>query len=212
MWAVARGDQVDVSSTVKSDESEDTRVVRVEGGIVQWRCVECSGWQPLAEDDCRTCGRSRRAFAQGRGRFPTADELVRPVGAMRRLLAIIVSLVLPGGGHLIAGRVVSGLLRLVIVALWVGTAGLALGRAGWDVRAGLPDLSSPVPMVVPVLLVGVALVWFVGVVDTVIMTGRRRREALGGRGLVWLVVVVTLGLLVATVIDLGPVDLRMVWA
>ncbi len=210
--AVARG-PVDVSATVEPDpaESADARVVRVEDGVVEWRCLECSGWQPLTDDECEACGTPRRAFARAVGRFPTPDGLPRRPGWPRRLLAIVVALVVPGGGYVVAGRVAPGLLRVLVVALWAGAAVHALGRVGWDLTRPTVVTWSQVPLVVVVLGVGITFTWLSSVVDTMTMTGVRRSEVIGSRAFVWVVFVVTLALVGATLVDVGIVDPPLGW-
>lgn len=110
------------------------RDVRDRDGTVEWRCAACDGWTPLEVATCAVCGTARRGFGEASKdtRFGEAEV----VGA---------SLVLPGLGHVLAGRVGTGLARMMLAVLWaVGGLVLVAGSSGVATLPGWLLLSSAV--------------------------------------------------------------------
>lgn len=153
------------------------RDVRDRDGVIEWRCSRCDGWAPLEAATCPSCGSERTGFGP-------VTRTHRPTTGAPVLAA---SLALPGLGHLLAGRTGSGVARLGLTLLWLG-GGLAILLGGTTGIARLPGLA---------LLLGVAALWAGTVADARQLEAGRGRELLDGRALLWLVVAVTVGLIVA---------------
>jgi hypothetical protein len=157
------------------------RSVRERDGEVEWRCGTCDGWSPLVAPRCVGCGAPRTGFG--------ADEAPTPApGDADQLVAW--TLLLPGLGHLRAGRAGSGVARAVIAVGWL-TGGVLLGATA--LRAGAAPLAA-----LP-LLAGALVVWAASVRDVRALARGQHRELLDARGLLWLVAGVT-GLLVVTLL------------
>lgn len=142
-----------------------------EHGEVEWRCATCQGWSPLEAATCTVCGTPRRGFGEAPG--------VEPPDEQRTVLR---SALVPGLGHMLAGRVGSGIARAVLGLGWlVGGAALLVSaaRAGSGVWAALP------------LLAGAGAVWVLTVFDARSLARGSSHEYLDGRTLLWLVVGVT---------------------
>lgn len=149
------------------------RDVREREGVVEWRCATCDGWNVLEADRCRTCGTARRGFGEPAAVGADLDER-RIVGA---------SLVLPGLGHVLAGRAGTGAARALLALLWLlGGLAFVVGNPG---AGGLPGW---------LLLVGAAVLWVMTAVDAQRLVAGDERQLLATRGLAALVVAVTLGL------------------
>ncbi len=148
------------------------RDIRVRGEDVEWRCAACDAWSPLEEPVCTVCAAPRRGFG-GDGSPATS-----PTAPADQTTAVVASVLLPGLGHLLRGRVGTGLARMVLWLLW-GGGGLAvlLGSGGG--------------MAAAVLLLAALLVWAVTLVDLQRLAGGRPPLATG-RVLAWSVVGVTL--------------------
>ena len=104
-----------------ADPDAAGRDIRQRDGEVEWRCDACETWQPLGLIHCGTCGTVRTGF----GYLPrTARVRATPT------TALVVSVVLPGLGHLLLGAIGAGIARLVLWAVWiVGGIGLVLEPA-----------------------------------------------------------------------------------
>jgi hypothetical protein len=87
------------------------------------------------------------------------------------------SALLPGAGHLLVGRVGTGVARLLLWVLWL-PAGSALVRAAGGVVVAAPGLA---------LLVGAGLLWVATLVDARRLAAGVDREVLAPRALLWLV-------------------------
>lgn len=150
-------------------------------GAVEWRCRTCDGWSPLEAAACVTCGSARRGFGEDR-ELDVPDE--------QRV--VLLSGMVPGLGHIVAGRVGSGLARAVFGLGWlIGGVLLLLAamRAGGGHWASAP------------LLVGAAVVWVLSVLDARSLARGQQREHLDGRTLLWLMVGVTCLLLLGLMLD-----------
>jgi hypothetical protein len=169
------------SSTDPSSEpaGRTDRDIREIDGRVEWRCSTCASWVALENPVCATCGAARVGF--GDPATPTAN--VTDV-AERTLLGA--SAVLPGAGHLLAGRVGSGITRAALFLLW------AAGGLWWILST--QDGRSPGV----VLLVGAVVLWGTTLIDINAVARQRVAEPFGVRGLLWTVVGVT-GLLMLMV-------------
>jgi hypothetical protein len=163
------------------------RDVRDRDGTIEWRCARCDTWSPLLAASCATCGGAREGFGEReatRGR-PDVDP---------RLLTGA-SLVLPGAGHLLAGRAGTGSARLLLWLLWL-VGGLATARGAGSALVATPGF---------VLLAGAAVLWAATLVDVRRLTVGDDREVLAPRPLLWLVggVLVALVLAVSAAAFLG---------
>jgi hypothetical protein len=155
------------------------RDVRERDGEVEWRCGRCAAWSPLLVSACTTCGGSRHGFGG-----PAAD---RPGREVSPAATTGLSVVLPGAGHLLAGRPGTGGARLVLWALWL-LGGLSIVRGAGGARVAMPGL---------VLLVGAAILWAGTLVDVRRLTAGDDRELLAPRPLLWLVGAVIVAVVVA---------------
>lgn len=155
------------------------RDIREIDGRVEWRCSTCASWVALEDPACATCGAARVGF--GDPATPTADVTDVPEQTL-----LGASAVLPGAGHLLAGRVGSGITRAALFLLW------AAGGLWWILST--QDGRSPGI----VLLVGAAVLWAATLVDANAIAKRKTVEPFGVRGLLWTVVGVT-GLLMVMV-------------
>jgi hypothetical protein len=155
------------------------RDVRDRDGVVEWRCRRCEAWSPLLSATCVTCGGPREGFGED-----TPPDAAR-VPDVSVLLAV--SVVLPGGGHLLAGRPGTGVARLALWLLWLGP-GLPAVLGAQGAVAALPGL---------VLLAGAVVLWATTLVDVQRLAGGDGREVLTSRRLLWLVGAVVAGAVLA---------------
>jgi hypothetical protein len=167
------------SSSTRAGAAADVR--QDEQGRVEWRCATCDGWSPLESPACVACGSPRTGFGDDRA-VEVPDE--------QRVVAL--SGLLPGLGHLVAGRVGSGIARALFGLGWLLGGVLLLVAA---VRAGSGHWAA-----VP-LLAGAVIVWVLSVVDAQALARGQQREYLDGRNLLWLMVGVTCLLVVALLMD-----------
>lgn len=146
------------------------RVREVEGHV-EWRCSACDGWVALEASLCPRCGSPPSGLGDDRARRRVGDtdaDRIRVAGAL-----------IPGGGHLVAGRIGSGSTRLILSIFWL------VGGVWWLVTT---SAGGAVPGLI--LLAGVVVLWVMSYIDaTAIAAGRDER--FGPRGLLWSVVGVT---------------------
>lgn len=152
-----------------------------EQGRIEWRCATCEGWSPLEVAACVACGAPRKGFGDDRAVEVPDEQRV-----------VLLSGLLPGLGHLVSGRVGSGLARALFGVGWLVGGVLLLVAA---VRAGSGHWAA-----VP-LLAGAVVVWVLSVLDAQSLARGAQRERLDGRNLLWLMVVVTCLLVVALLLD-----------
>lgn len=147
-------------------------------GVVEWECPSCGQWSAVTSLACGACGTTIAA------RWENAEA--ERAAAGRRLAepwtaAFALSAVVPGAGHIGLARYSTGLARAVLYAVWL-VGGVAMWRAG-GALAGGP------------LVLGAVVLW-AGTLADVAALRAGRRELLGGRGLLWLVVGVLVALFV----------------
>lgn len=155
------------------------RDVRDRDGVVEWRCVACDGWSPLDVATCVVCGTRRQGFG---------DEDDRP-SVEGRTEVLVASLLLPGLGHLLAGRHGTGLARAILAVLW-GPGGLLLVLNSTGI-ASLPGW---------LLVVSAVLLWVSTVLDARSFVAGSDEQLLTTRRLGGLVLAVTLGLVAAAAV------------
>jgi hypothetical protein len=127
------------------------RDVRTVGDEVEWRCRRCRSWAPLLAEACTTCGGPRTGFG---------DPARRPAPAPAdRGRLVAASVVLPGLGHLLAGRVGTGVARLLLGLSWA-VGGLAIARGAGAEGRILPAVP---------LLVGAIVVWAASIRDVAVL-------------------------------------------
>jgi hypothetical protein len=161
----------------------DDRPVRTRGGEVEWRCATCGGWSPLVAPSCPVCGSLRHGFE-------VAASPSRATPDLPRAVLVTGTVLVPGLGHLLAGRTGTGIARSVLALLW-GIAGLAL--LGGDARAAGGSL-----------LLGWAVLLVASLIDLPAPGDVRPREVLSPRRLALLVAVVT-GALLLSLAVVAPV-------
>lgn len=178
--AAARGDAA--GTTARDAAARDVRTV---GGEVEWRCGVCETWTPLAVDRCAVCGAPRRGFGESEP-LPTPDR-----ADLGRLTAA--SALVPGLGHLLVGRLGTGIARMVLAVSWL-LGGVAIARVA---SAGSGSIVPAVP-----LLLGAAVVWAGTLADVRRLVTPGAAEVLGIRVLTWLTVAVLGAALLALVVTL----------
>jgi len=178
----------------------DRRFVRVGDGVVEWRCLSCSHWTVFTDSQCARCDAPRGQLAVLPDEPSAADDADTRVwgeddAPVRSALAVGLSMIGPGLGHMQGGKRTAGVARFVIFAGWL-VAGLM-----WT-WGDLPD----VRLAGFVLLGGAVLLWGTTLVDTMAMV-RRRDEIFGARGLLWLVIgvtVVLVGVVLLVIMGMAP--------
>ncbi len=152
--------------------------VRDIDGVVEWRCRTCGSWVGLEQAACTVCGTARTGF----GGDTSSTRDVRDLDGSRILGA---SLVLPGLGHVLAGRIGSGITRMLLALIWL------IGGLWWLVATTTGRLPGVI------LVIGAVLLWVASAMDIRgLLAGGE--EPFGVRGLLWFVVGVT-ALLMITV-------------
>lgn len=165
------------------ERGQPTALVRQRDGEVEWTCVTCGTSNPLAAGTCAACGTGLTAA------FAAADpDPGRGAGADPRV-ALAATVVLPGSGHVLAGQAATGLARALLYVVWLG-GGLVLAA-----RGGALLVTGP-------LLLGALVLWAGSLADLLDRSGSQAR-ILGARGLLWLVVAVTLLSLVGLLAGVG---------
>lgn len=139
-------------------------------GTVEWQCPDCGEWSAVVSLRCAVCGQTIAARWERADpdRAAAAQRLSEPWTAALALTAVV-----PGAGHIGLGRYGPGFARAVLFAVWVA-GGVALWRAGGALAGG------------PFLL-GAGVLWAGSLADIAALRSGRR-ELLGGRSLLWLVV------------------------
>lgn len=148
---------------------------------LEWACVACETYNPIERSTCQVCGTSFTArFADAEGRSDVDWRAARLRSAL-----------LPGLGHIAAGRAAQGAGRAVLFVVWLlGGVIVVAGAGSRGLLIGAP------------LLLGAAVVYALTLHDIAALE-RGRRELLAGRTLLWLVVGVTLALIVTTILGVG---------
>lgn len=146
---------------------------------LDWQCGRCDTFNPIEVQRCTTCGYGFGDTVRGpqEADVPDVDENV----------ALLASAVLPGAGHVLAGRTATGVARGVIFLLFVVGGWLLLREAGATGQGPLPAVP---------LLLGALVIWVTTAFDAVLAARGEQRQLLEGRVFFWLVVGV-LGLLMA---------------
>lgn len=152
--------------------------VRDVDGIIEWRCHACTSWVTLELATCAVCGAPRAGF----GDQPPADVALSNADRGKVLAG---GAAFPGVGHLLAGRLGSGITRMALGALW-----LVLGL--WWLATTSSSGNAPGA----ILILGAVVLWGASYLDVrALVDGEEER--FGVRGLLWLVVGVTTVLMVA---------------
>lgn len=155
------------------------RDVREVDGRLEWRCRACDSWNALEAPDCGGCGAPRTGFGEF-GRPPVHSGRAWPSSWLLGL-----TVVAPGLGHILAGRLGTGLARLTLTLVWLTGA------------IGIIGAADAVPFAGVVLIMGVAAVWVASILDMRLLLAGEPAQTLDARRLLWLVVGVTVVLLVA---------------
>lgn len=88
-------------------------IVRTERGLI-WSCPSCDNKNDLEQEICPVCGTS---FYDA---FKPPEEAIGPNRALSSQVAALLSLI-PGAGHIYAGRVAEGVTRLFLATWWTLT-------------------------------------------------------------------------------------------
>lgn len=178
--AVAEGVGVGVGGAEAGDPVAEG--FRRRGGTVEWECPACGAWSTMETLACGVCETPLSA----RWLHTDPDDGVPATGRLDEpwTLAFALSAVVPGAGHIGLRHYGSGLARAVLFAVWL-MGGVALLLAG-GALAGAP------------LLLGAAVLWAGSLLDIAALRAGRR-EVLGGRSLLWVVVAVLLLSMVSVV-------------
>ena len=156
---------------------------RKDGDVIEWECPQCGNFNAIELQHCDVCGSS---FLD---RFRTEE----PEEPRNWNAALVMTMLLPGAGHLAVGRYGSGWARIVLFAGWLlGTLMLISAGGSQGVVMGTP------------LLLGALILWVMSMVD-VYRLQQGDSEILVGRHLLWLVVGVLLMLAVALFSTIGSV-------
>jgi hypothetical protein len=141
--------------------------VRAKGELIVWDCPICGTENPIEVTTCPACGTPFRRVLQ---------EPEEPI-AMDPGRAAMISLILPGLGHFVAGRRGEGIARAIIFAfaLATGLASLAAVRAG----------SSGPYLVLMVLTLGAAGVLYVASTMDAGRAARREPQLIQPRALLY---------------------------
>ncbi|MDQ3538664.1 MAG: hypothetical protein M3415_07710 [Actinomycetota bacterium] len=170
------------TSASESIQQLRTPGMRRRGDEVEWECTGCGEYHSIDQLHCDVCGAS---FAD---RFRPVEADVPPASWQ---LALVLSALTPGAGHVLLGRYGAGAARLLLFVVWL------LGA--FALRNG-PGASAA--LVVAPLLLGVVALWVTALVDIQRLRSGRP-VVLSNRALLWLVVAVVgmslLGLFVAFV-------------
>lgn len=95
--------------------------LRVDGRDVMWTCPTCASENRMEDRACRACGTPFRELFE--------EPASRPAPEPRR--AVGLSMLFPGAGHWLAGRLAEGVARAVVFAFAAGTAvAIVLSRRG----------------------------------------------------------------------------------
>ncbi len=160
-------------------EAESVRAV--ESGF-EWRCSTCGEWNPFSAHECTVCGSALGELLEDRAR----RVVERDTGSV-----LLATAVLPGAGHVLLGRTADGAVRAVLFLLWVVGAATLL-------RAGGALAAAP-------LALGAIGLWVVSLVDAAALQSGSQRQLLGSRALLWLVVAVVGGLILALLPSMAQV-------
>lgn len=164
----------DRSHTRPAAAGSDRPELRRQGDAVEWRCPTCETWNPIDDDRCMSCGRT---FVSGfDAPAPHDAATTAPVS---ETTVVLLSALLPGAGHIAAGRVATGIARALTYVVWLVGGVLLLREASGTGASVLP--AAP-------LLVGALVVWGLSGVDALHLARHEHRELLGPRTLLWLVV------------------------
>lgn len=156
--------------TAPSDGSSDRRFRKSDEGV-DWRCASCESWNPIERSTCTVCGTSLAATMGEADEEPGSDATSSTIA--------LASVLLPGAGHVLLGRVAAGAGRMVLYVVWmVGGIALLLAASGSD-GSVLPSLP---------LLTGALILLATSVLDALALRQGRATELLSVRSLLWLTV------------------------
>lgn len=161
--------------------------VRAGEAGLEWRCATCETWNDMDVEECEACGANFSALL--------ADDQQATVPRDPQVV-LAASLVLPGSGHVMLGRVADGVVRGGLFIACVAGAAAILGAGG-----SLPAVP---------LVLGALVIWALTAADVVSLSRGGRTQLMAPRVLLWLVVAVVGGLILALlpaltrVGDLGP--------
>ncbi len=136
-----------------------------------WPCPVCASATTAPDTACATCGADLAAYYLREG----GDERPTPPWAM----ALVLSALAPGAGHVLLRRPASAAARLLLFLVWALGGIAMLGGGPGAVLAAGP------------LLLGAAVLWLGSLGDVALASQGAGRELLSARVLLWLVVAVT---------------------
>lgn len=160
------------------------------GDELEWRCNACASWSLVGATHCRVCATPFGHTASGGEREVPGVRDADPAGMA------VASALLPGAGHVLLGRGVSGVVRATTYLAWIA-GGYVVTRAA---SAAGQSILPAVP-----LLLGALAILVTSVHDAYVLARRGDDELLTPRVLFWIVVAV-IGTLVLSFI---PTALRV---
>jgi len=141
------------------------------GGGRGWSCPVCGSVGATPDAPCATCGADLAVHYLREG------EVEQPTPPWA--LALGLSALAPGAGHVLLRRYASAAARLLLFLVWA-LGGIAVLGGG----AGAALVAGP-------LLLGAAVLWLGSLGDVALASQGAGRELLSARVLLWLVVAVT---------------------
>lgn len=151
----------------------DDRRLRRSGDRIDWRCTSCDTWNPIERSACAVCATPLTDTFDDRATEVTGTEVAPAT-------VIAASVLLPGAGHLLLGRVATGLGRMLLYVVWAAGGLALLGAASEADGSVLPALP---------LLTGAFVLLATSVLDALALRrGDPATELLGARALLWLTV------------------------
>lgn len=144
------------------------------GEGLDWCCPVCESWNPVEVGTCTVCSRPLAHSLSPERPAPRGPEVSENVG-------VVASALLPGLGHILAGRPGTGVGRAIIYLVWLIGGALLLRAARVSAQSVLPAVP---------LLVGALIVWVASLYDVIVVVRDTGTELLRARPFLWLVVII----------------------
>ncbi|MEX2486430.1 MAG: hypothetical protein WD377_02305 [Nitriliruptoraceae bacterium] len=115
---------------------------------------------------------------------PLSPRRIAPLDGPSRMWLVVASVLVPGSGHMVLRRFGTGLTRMIVFVAWMTSGAIWLG-----------DYAAATQRAVWAVLAGVVILGVISAVDVAALR-RGESELVGPRGLLALVITVTLAILV----------------